>query len=821
MTFRSTLAAVACAISLSANAMADGPKNVEIPAGDLRPALLQWSKIFGVELIYQPSQLDHYHTAGVQGSYTPEAAVRLLLKDTPLQLRTDPSGAMMVVGPTDPRATAASALSQHGDNSQSRSGLQLAQAISRQNSGVASVAPTPSSQDELGTVIVTASRRAENQREVADSVTAFSGNELSQTGAQSFEDYLGRAPGVIFDQVTPGYSNVTIRGVGTTTFSPDQGQSTTGIYLNDIPLTDPGSAISIPDIDTFDLQRVEVLRGPQGTLFGTATLGGAVNYITNPVDLDTFEARLESAVNSTQNSSGVGYTIKEALNLPIVTDTLGIRITAIKRFDPGYVDNIGTGRMYANSHDVEDFRISALWKVNKQVSVSFLSFYDSTNNADLSWAYPALGDLKSDTAIPQYADFVTRINSLKVDANLDFATVTLEGAVSQKTQSAQADLSPYFGPNSFELLSAKTRTTSLEARLTSPSGGTFEWLIGVYHGASNEGYPGLAYQSGEFLEKISSYYVSHETSGFGEATYRFSDQWRATLGGRYYNIDLRTESIVGAPDVITAGRDVAVGFSPKASITFEPSSDFLTYALVSRGYRSGGVNLIPPLANFPTPANYGPDSLVNYEVGVRPSWFNQRLTLDSTLFFINWSDIQLRLARPDGHSYAANAGGAHNFGLENALNWTATPNLKFRLSATFLQAEVSKVTDLGGGLILQQGARIPGTPRWSASGLATYHWDAEYRPYVAVSARFVSGAQSGFVGTSSSLPIMNYSIFDLRAGFHVSQYDFSLYANNIANRRGVTAAYYAGPGAPGADPILDRVIYVQPRTVGLRIDWHL
>ena len=162
MTFRSTLAAVACAISLSANAMADGPKNVEIPAGDLRPALLQWSKIFGVELIYQPSQLDHYHTAGVQGSYTPEAAVRLLLKDTPLQLRTDPSGAMMVVGPTDPRATAASALSQHGDNSQSRSGLQLAQAISRQNSGVASVAPTPSSQDELGTVIVTASRRAEN-----------------------------------------------------------------------------------------------------------------------------------------------------------------------------------------------------------------------------------------------------------------------------------------------------------------------------------------------------------------------------------------------------------------------------------------------------------------------------------------------------------------------------------------------------------------------------------------------------------------------------------------------------------------------------------
>jgi hypothetical protein len=109
MTFRSTLAAVAWAISLSAYAMGDGPKKVEIPAGDLRPALLQWSKIFGVELIYQPSQVEHLHTAGVHGSYTPEAAVRLLLKGTPLELRTDPSGAMMVI---DPRAPAGSALSQ-------------------------------------------------------------------------------------------------------------------------------------------------------------------------------------------------------------------------------------------------------------------------------------------------------------------------------------------------------------------------------------------------------------------------------------------------------------------------------------------------------------------------------------------------------------------------------------------------------------------------------------------------------------------------------------------------------------------------------------
>jgi outer membrane receptor protein involved in Fe transport len=210
---------------------------------------------------------------------------------------------------------------------------------------------------------------------------------------------------------------------------------------------------------------------------------------------------------------------------------------------------------------------------------------------------------------------------------------------------------------------------------------------------------------------------------------------------------------------------------------------------------------------------------VNYEIGVRPAWFNHRLTLDSTLFFINWSDIQLRLARPDGYGYAANAGGAHNLGLENALNWTATSNLQFQLNATFLQAEISRTTDLGNGIVLPEGTRLPGAPRWSVSELATYHWNIDFRPYVTVSARFVSAAQSGFPGepASPSLPIMNYAVFDLRTGINVKQWDFSLYANNIGDRRAIAAAYVGGVGPY---PAADRVFYIQPRNAGLQVDWH-
>jgi iron complex outermembrane receptor protein len=791
-----TMAALAVALSVLVHSAlaATATFAVDIPREDLALALNQIAQQGHIEISYSAELTRGKISPSLKGTYTPEQALKKLLKGSGLHVRRVAGGPLVI--------------------EKEGAGKSL---FGGQRPASDSDATRP-----LGEIIVTASKRAQNQREVADSVTAFGDNELSRRGAQSFEDYIGCAPGVIFQQAIPDLSNVTIRGVGTTTVGPDQGQATTGVYLNDIPLTDPSYAVSIPDIDTFDLQRVEVLRGPQGTLFGAATLGGAVNYIINPVYLDTLDARLESSVSGTQHSANVGYTVKEALNLPIVTNVLGVRITAIKRFDPGYLDNIGTGRKDSNSNDDEEFRINTLWQVNRAVSVRFFSFYDSEESPDASYALPALGVLKRDTTIPEYQNFVTRINSLKVDTDFDFATLTLSGARTQKSQSSQLDFTTFFGPKASVVSYPTTHMTTLEARLTSPNGGTVEWLVGAYHGNQHENYPAPAIKNGQALQEVTTDYVSKETSEFGETTYRFSDPWRATFGGRYYDIRLQTESILGPPAApqISAGREVARGFSPKVSITYEPGSDLLAYALVSKGYRSGGVNLhIPPLAGFPTPATYGPDSLVNYEIGVRPSWFNHQLTLDSTLFFINWTDIQLRLGRPDGYAYAANAGGAHNFGLENALDWRATPNLKFQLSAAYLKAQISKTTDLGNGVVLVQGARIPGAPRWSASELATYYWNVDHRPYVTAAARIISGAQSAFAARGAQrLPIMDYGVFDLRAGFKVNQYDLSLYVDNVADRRGVTAAYNGGGGP---DPNAERDFYIRPRTAGLRLDWHL
>jgi len=683
--------------------------------------------------------------------------------------------------------------------------------------GQVSTVPLPNASSKIEEVTVTASKRPQKLRKIPNSITVFTSAQLTQLGAQSLADYIGRAPGVIFDASIPGVSNIVMRGVGTATVNPDQGQSTTGIYLNDIPLTDPGFAISTPDVDAFDVQRVEVLRGPQGTLFGAATLGGAVNYILTPVSLDSYNARAETSVFGTEGSSDIGYSFKGAVNIPIVKDVLGIRLTAIDRTEPGYLDNIGIDKNNSNSQNITDFRVNALWQINADMSLNLFSIYDRLHNADGFDAFPALGDLKRDTFVPEYSTYDTQVNSLKYVSNFDWAALTVVGAYSKKEQNSDSDLTPYYGsPTSSPSVAATTTTRNVEARLTSAEGTKLDWLFGVYYGNVEENYPTPTIQSDIDTYNFTVHYKSVEASAFGEATYHLTDQWKVSFGGRLYDVGVETNTAQGVPGLaptITGGRQKQTGFSPKGSITYEPNDNFLVYGQVSTGFRSGGANLVAPLTGFATPLTYGSDSLVNYEIGVRPSWFDHHLTLDSTVFYIDWSNIQLRLNRPDGFAYVANAGVAHNYGFENALNWRPTSNLQLQASATYLDSELAQTLALGNGTTISKGSMLPGASRITTSEFIKYRFDVEYKPFVTISHRYVSGALSSFADTPPSPPIGNYNVFDLQAGMTVAGADVTLFANNITNRRGVTASDYAGS--------ILQYFYTRPLTLGLRVDWSL
>jgi iron complex outermembrane receptor protein len=804
----SLVAAGFMCLSINAPASADAPAahDFQIAPQALAAALVEFSKQADIQVLGATDVIRTLRTPGVVGHYTEEQALELLLRGTALGFRWTAHRTITI----SPR-TVAPAGSTHMSSADPAIRSEHAASSHAADHNSQQASPESVTLDE---VVVTASKRAEPLREVADSVTAFTGRDLESVGAQSLEDYIGRAPGVQFQAATPGVSNVTIRGVGTATVYPDQGQATTGIYLNDVPLTDPGFAVSIPDVDVFDMQRVEVLRGPQGTLFGTATLGGALNYIINPVALDKFDVHVQTGVSKTINASDAGYTAKIAANIPLIDDVFGIRITAIKRYDPGFLDNIGTGRDDSNYRKVEDYRINALWKINDQTDLSFFSFYDRSLNGDGFYAFPQLGKLVRDTFIPEHASFITRINSLEFNTSLEFATLTVQGADSRKSQDSDNDYTWFFaGVPTLEPTLARMHSDIVEARLTSPSNQVIEWLFGTYYGHFDEAYPEPYLQNNVDILYFTVGYKSNELSEFGEATYHLSDQWRATVGGRYYDIRVATNTLQGVPPALAAnqGDQRGTGFSPKASLTYEPDKDLMVYALVSKGFRMGGVNLVAPLAGFPSPATYRSDSLINYEIGIRPSWFEHTLTLDTAVFFIDWSDIQLRLIRPDGFDYVANAGAAHNKGIENTLAWRPNQNWALQVSLTYLDAALAQTISLGGGTTLLDGATLPGASKWTSAETASYTWSTRAAPFLSASHRFVSQATSNF---SDTLPVGNYNIFDIRGGAHFGHnIKASLYVDNIADKRAVTAATTFGTQLND--------FYIRPRTVGLQFDWAL
>ena len=248
----------------------------------------------------------------------------ILLKGTGL-VATSKDGATYTVMPVNSRSTS---LDAHGAQPTASH-----QSNEQHSSPSAGSPPAENSRNSEGLteIIVTAQKRAEDVRRLAESVTAFTGEALEAMGAQSLQDYVASAPGVVFDQSIPNVSNVTVRGIGTATIGLDLLQSPTAILLDDVPLTDPGFAVSLPDIDVFDLQRVEVLKGPQGTIFGTAALGGAINYITTPVSLSDYDAHAQVGAFGVQHSGDPGYSAKGAVNIPIIADTFGVRLTLIHR----------------------------------------------------------------------------------------------------------------------------------------------------------------------------------------------------------------------------------------------------------------------------------------------------------------------------------------------------------------------------------------------------------------------------------------------------------------------------------------------------------
>lgn len=712
---------------------------------------------------------------------------------------------------------------------------------------LAQAAPPPHEVTALpDDLVVTATKRAEPVREIAGAITVQTGEELDKLGAQGLADYLTRTPGVVFNATTPGTGTITIRGVGTTT-GQDIGQATTGVFINEVPLTDPSLSIGTPDIDTFDVDNIAILRGPQGTLFGSSSLGGAINYQAARPDLDNFAGRLQGSLRGTHHG-GTGGSGKVMLNAPLATGKFGVRGVFVYRDDAGYIDNLGTGKTNVNRTVTKGGRILATWTPTDTTTLNYLYLEQHQRTDDAGYRQPGLGgDLRKSTAAPEFSTFGTLLHQLRIDQKLPIGTITATATRHEKSTNGLTDLTGGLSDALFGLAPissfgpGRSKGNTFEIRIASPAGSTFEYLVGAMYDRTKMRQSQVIYAEGlaDFLDAAGPLIGLPADSGqalapddllvdarlpatakeialFGELTYNFSDRFEATVGGRLFQQRLVNGSDAyglfvllnaGTYEQSISGSRKWSGFSPKASVTWKPNDDLMIYTLASKGFRFGGSNLAVLTG---IPSSYDSDSLWNFELGTRADLWDRKLLLDVTGFYIDWSDIQLK-RQLNGINFAQNAGKAELYGIEASLVLRPSDGLEINSSLTWLHATLSKDFDPDeldpGNTVIASGTRLPGSSKWQMTNSLSYEipW-TKAAPRLVLSHRYISRAPSDLEATSSQ---GGYHLFDARIGGKIGPASLTLFVENIFDRRGVTNSSLLPP--------LQEYL-VRPRTIGLTFD---
>jgi iron complex outermembrane recepter protein len=716
---------------------------------------------------------------------------------------------------------------------------------------------SPAASNTLEELIVTADKRTANVQDVPASINVLTARQLEAINAVQLVDYAALIPGFQVDtRGVPGTAQLTLRGVAA---SPSAG-ATVGTYIDDSPLGSStlfaqASSFSL-DLMPYDIERIEVLEGPQGTLYGASSMGGLLKYVLKSPDLKDFSGQVGVTGFGIQNADEGGYGGRLALNMPLVSDTLALRVSLFGQRTPGYVNNVATGEHGANVVDQGGGRIALLWQASSAITVKLDGLFqdiDAKGSAAISAAAlprtpvgltagPAVfGDLTASNIVPTPFRQTLQFYSATVTDQLGWADLLSATSFSRSRSDIHNDFSGTFGaeipqfcglspacsaanPGIQPGLAPLHTTLDLdklteEVRLTSPSGRTLEWIVGAFY--TNERIAQVEALTAETnaqvpiasLNPLGIFFepsTYREYAAFGDVTYHATDKLSVTAGLRWaHNDQSSTQNTTG----FLLGDTAAQGTGGESTTTFlvnpkyQLTPDIMVYARVASGYRPGGPNL--PFPGVPPKVNS--DSLVNYEVGAKSELLDKRLILDAAVFYIDWRDIQVVGITPDGINYNTNGGTAVSQGVE--LSGAAIPLEGLRLDANLAFTDAKLTADIPslGGL---SGDRLPLSPRWSAAAGASYD-----RPIVdgwtghaAARVRYVGDRYSEVESSPTSTLLKAYTATDLQLGASSDRWTVSLFARNIFDRRGYLSTLSDRVGANLGVDIL------QPRTVGLSLD---
>ena len=777
----------------------------------------------------------------VEGELDKREALRQLLLNTGLEAVFG-GGDAAAVRPVRTDATVASA-PQESKTSSSPSRSQMTPGVSEAST--------------LSEVIVTARKmEGEPLSDVPMSISVITGPDIEKGKISNLQDAARVLPGLSAASSGPGQNQLTVRGIS--------GNNTVGLYVDDTPLTIL-NAQAQPDnwsMDPLllDLQRIEVLRGPQGTLYGAGSLGGTVRYVTNPPDASQSYFIGRATVSDTEGG-GWNQEVAALLNSALVPERVGLRAAVFERDYSGYIDRYPTSpNDYlavlpapvdpgVNSERTYGGRLAVSVGVTEHLSAVFSASYQSMrlgsqftfDSPQGSLDHPIQSRLVSDPSIDD-----TSLYALTIHADVGAAHLTSSTSYFDRdfhiTEDDSKGLAAFFPlpegavyPSA--LMSSSTNHNFVHETRAAVDMGRVHAVAGFYyaHAVANgeidwpkvpQYVPILGDQS---IFEGHTNYIDRQTALFADATIDLTEKLRGTFGARvfWYEQTLE-ESISGAlfgGSTSLSSSASAHGVTPKYDLAYYFRPTLMAYATVDKGFREGGPGFpvgetcisdyraLYPEATVGTLTTYKPDWLWNYEVGIRASAPAAHLAMSGAVYTMRWSDIQQLILLPCGYTFTGNFGRATSKGIDAEVHYEPVSGLRLALALALNEAQITASVS---GAQAQPGQQIEYAPRWSAAASAEYGW--ALRPNLWASARVswntTSGQRTGYDSASSFYNMGGYSLTNLNLGVKRGAWQATLFVNNLFNKHAEVDLYNAyGVNAPDTQPWgINR-----PRTIGFEL----
>ena len=726
-------------------------------------------------------------------------------------------------------------------------------------SGVA--ASAEGAKRQLEEVIVTATKRSESLRDIPASIAHFDGSTLEEQGKLNLADYLQETPGVVVNNAAPGIMRISIRGIGVDN-SPDATiPSAVGILIGDTSFTDPYIGNITPDLSAFDLASVEVLKGPQGTVFGGAALSGAVRYVLEAPHTEGFELKAFTQFSDVEHG-GEAFTSGVAANIPLYEDKLALRLGLVSREYPGLYDNRRSGENDVNDGGGDQVRAILRWLPTDKLDIK-LTYLEQDYSVDDGVFIADNREERSldDFLLKQPNSHEFSLTSLELRYDFDRFSIMSLSSLTTKDRHSFADISATFfspppgAPEATAIFSTSSHSSeaiSQELRFQSTGDWWVDWIAGVY-----------SYDYEMYFDiYINTVAQDRATGGLGDITsllpigipsltressllYAFNDAtateeavffdftktlWGSlhlSVGARYYETVVKGgyDGVGVLARAANNGQKVDIfkeivenGVSPRYSIKYDVAENLSVYAQAAKGFRFGGIQTIPANEADGVPETYKSDKLWNYELGLRSAWLDNTFQFDAAIFKIDYKDPQIQQKTQTSNlAFKNNVGSAESTGYEVSLRWlTPIDGLAITFDGGEVDSHTSEAFVDSTGNTIAAGTQMPGAAESQFSATASYFndiFDVNYNVYLSYS--YIG---KNFGDLAQTEPVNDFATLNGGISLSVDSWSFRPQLSiNVTNIRDETAPIGGGSRDLPTGEVQSIYIFNAPRTINARL----